>query len=278
MSISFKGVDFESAPISTGLYSDGTPMVKIDQFEEIAEKASIMTLRPGSLLEFTTAMYLYDALILHGAKSMSLVLPYLPGARQDRTNVGGDVLFTAYSVGYDINCRPWRDVIVLDPHSPVIMGHMMNVRAQEFPLSRVAEKCWQGYTGIISADKGGKDRAEQFAKAMNKPIFYGGKTRDVSNGRLNGFTLEEIPKGGHFLVVDDICDGGGTFIGLAEKIAEQGGFADLYVSHGLFSKGTRELKKHYKNIVTTDSVQTVRSNDVLTINIVKEMENYNGRA
>lgn len=276
MSITFKGVDFQSAPISTGLYSDGTPMVKIDQFEEIVEKATVMTLKASSLLEFTTAMYLYDALILAGADRMKLVLPYLPGARQDRTNIGGDVLFTAFSVASDLNIRPWRDIVVLDPHSPVLLGHIRNVRTREFPLARVAEKLWQGYSGIIAADKGGKDRAEQFAKAMNKPIYYGGKNRDEKTGKLTGFTLEEIPTGGHYLVVDDICDGGGTFIGLAQEIERQGGYADLYVSHGIFAKGTRALKAHYKNVYTTDSLRN-EDNTISVINVVEEMEKYNGR-
>lgn len=282
MSITFKGVDFVSAPISTGLYSDGTPIVKIDQFEEIAEKATIMTLKAGSILEFTTAMYLYDALVSKGASPMTLVLPYIPGARQDRVNIGGDILFTAQSVANDINARRFYEVIVLDPHSPVVVNAIDF--CVEYPLALVAEKMWKGYTGIISADKGGRDRAKQFADAIDKPLFYGGKTRDETNGRLTGFTLEPlnydgVHPGGHYLVVDDICDGGGTFIGLAEKIAEQGAYADLFVSHGIFSKGTRELKKHYKNVYTTDSLVQNRDDvDVLKINVVEEMENYNGRA
>ena len=277
MSIVFKGVDFVSAPISTGLYSDGTPMVKIDQFEEIAKKATTMTLKASSILEFTTAMYLYDALRMRGdVEPMRLVLPYLPGARQDRTNIGGDVLFTAHSVASDLSVRTWKDIVVLDPHSPVIVKEIILNKVTEFPLSQVAEKMWQGYTGIIAADKGGKDRAEQFAKAMNKPIYYGGKTRDTDTGKLTGFELEPLEKGGHYLVVDDICDGGGTFIGLAEKIAEQGCYADLYVSHGIFAKGTDALHKAFKNIYVTDSRDFENRSNVLTVNVVEEMEKFNG--
>jgi ribose-phosphate pyrophosphokinase len=147
-----------------------------------------------------------------------------------------------------------------------------NVRV--FPQSEVAKKLWHGYSGIIAADKGGKARAEAMAEAMNLPVYYGGKTRDVSTGKLTGFTLEPIPAGGHYLVVDDICDGGGTFIGLGEKIREQGAFADLFVSHGIFSKGTEDLKKVFKNIITTDSREVHDRNDVLTITLLNEMRNY----
>jgi ribose-phosphate pyrophosphokinase len=172
-----------------------------------------------------------------------------------------------------INQRRFSRVVILDPHSPETPKRIHNVRI--YPQSEVAKKLWQGYSGIISADKGGKERAEAMAQAMGLPVTYGGKTRDVSTGKLTGFTLEELPvKGGHYLVVDDICDGGGTFIGLGEKIREQGSYADLYVSHGIFSKGTKELKEIFKNIYTTDSRQVHERNDVLTVELLNEMRNY----
>lgn len=266
------GSDY-SEPVSfIGLYSDDTPMVKSDNFAEMVKRADTMTLRPKSLMDFTVAMFLVDAISAKGGKVKTLVLPYVPGARQDRVNPTGDVLDTARSVARMINDRDFSQVVILDPHSPVTPESIR--RVDVYPLEYVADKMWQGYTGIISADKGGQRRAMQFATAMNLPIYYGGKTRDVTTGRLTGFELEEIPFG-HYLVVDDICDGGGTFIGLGEKIREQGSFADLYVTHGIFSKGTDELKKIYKNIYTTDSREINERNDVLIIEVVEEMRNYN---
>jgi Phosphoribosylpyrophosphate synthetase len=263
-----------SEPINfVKMYSDGTPMVKTDQWLDIVARADTMVLRPHSLNSFVTAMFLVDAITLAGGRIQRLVLPYVPGARQDRTNPTGDVLFTIESVTRMINQRRFSRVVILDPHSHATSIRLQNVRI--FPQSEVAKKLWQGYSGIISADKGGKERAEAMAEAMDLPVTYGGKTRDVSTGKLTGFTLDELPvKGGHYLVVDDICDGGGTFIGLAEKIREQGAYADLFVSHGIFSKGTAELKKVYKNIYTTDSRQVHERNDVLTVELLNEMRNY----
>ncbi len=60
---------------------------------------------------------------------------------------------------------------------------------------------------------------------------------------------------GKYLVVDDICDGGGTFLGLADKFWKQTSIStlDLYVTHGIFSKGVRELLRMYHNVYSTDS-------------------------
>lgn len=272
MSITFTGpYGFRSTVKEIRLYSDGTPMIKMDDFTTIVDKANTVIIKPKSLAAFVEAMFLVDALTIQGADLERLILPYIPGARQDRSNTEGDVLFTLWSVADMINQRGFSKILVLDPHSNVALENVFG--AQPYPLEAVAGKMWKGYTGIIAADKGGRERAQAFAAAMKLPIYYGDKTRDVTDGRLTGFSVDALPQGGHFLVVDDICDGGGTFIGLAQEIRKQGCFADLYVTHGIFAKGTKDLLRYYKNIYTTDS-RDFRATDVMTIPIVEDMENY----
>ena len=271
--IYFIGPDGMFEPIShIGMYSDSTPMVKTAGWSRIVDRANTLTVTSGSLATFTTAMFLLDAVEASGGMIETLVLPYVPGARQDRVNASGDVLFTAASVAEMINNRGMNKVVVLDPHSPVITSLIK--RVEVFPQSEVAKMLPSGYDGVIAADKGGKDRAEQMAKALDVPVFYGGKTRDVSTGKLTGFTLDPLPKG-HFLVVDDICDGGGTFAGLAGQLKRRR-TADLYVSHGIFSKGTGQLKEHYSTVFTTDSLTQNDRNGVTILPVVKMMEDYNG--
>lgn len=280
--IYFTGSGDMHEPIShVGMYSDSTPMVKTLGWSRIVDRANTITVRSGSMSVFVTAMFLVDAVEASGGFISTLVLPYIPGARQDRVNPSGDVLFTAASVARMINDRAFSEVIVLDPHSPVVTGLIK--RVVEFPQSEVAKMLpTNRYAGVIAADKGGKIRASEMAVSMNVPLYYGGKTRDVSNGKLTGFTLDDLTKfekfsngSKHYLVVDDICDGGGTFNGLAAKIHEQGATADLYVSHGIFSKGTDALLENYNKIYTTDSLAGSERNDVTVLAVVKEMENYN---
>ena len=59
------------------------------------------------------------------------------------------------------------------------------------------------------------------------------------------------------IVVDDICDGGYTFIQLAQVIKEEYGFTGdlhLVVTHGIFSKGFDDLNKYYTSINWVNSV------------------------
>jgi len=70
-------------------------------------------------------------------------------------------------------------------------------------------------------------------------------------------------KGAVYIIVDDICDGGGTFNLLAEEFfkdpASEGAELALFVSHGIFSKGLNAIDKRITSIYTTDSwAQTPR--------------------
>lgn len=275
MSISFSNNGITVADITnTGLYSDNTPMIKTPDFDKIVAEANTVTIIAYSLMELITGLFLVDAVHDAGGDITRCVIPYLPGARQDRSNPTGDVLFTAQSVAWMINHRAFDQVIFLDPHSSVMPSILLG--AVEYPLELVANRLWHGYGGIIAADKGGRERAERFAAAMNKShIAYGTKTRDVSNGKITGFGLEGVQEGTHYLVVDDICDGGGTFLGLAEKINEAGAFAHLYVSHGIFKGGSRRLEAAYGSVYTTDSLPKNAENNVFTVPVVADMEKYN---
>jgi len=68
------------------------------------------------------------------------------------------------------------------------------------------------------------------------------KTRDQSTGHITDYKLSGEVEGKSVLIVDDICDGGMTFKLLAEELMEAGAVhINLYVTHGIFSKGLRTL-------------------------------------
>jgi len=70
------------------------------------------------------------------------------------------------------------------------------------------------------------------------------------------------------LIVDDICDGGGTFLGLAKELkSKNAGKLYLAISHGIFSKGFESLAKDFQKIFTTDSFKTIENKAVVQINL-----------
>ncbi|MGN7186997.1 ribose-phosphate pyrophosphokinase [Microbacterium enclense] len=191
---------------------------------------------------------------------MVLLLPYLPGARADHAEF---VPFGAGVYADFVNSLGVDQVICFDPHSPVMPG-LLN-EATVIDSTRLFRRHIVGradqdsrpqrYSGIIAPDKGATERARKVADACHLPMYQALKHRNPETGRLSEFTCEPLPDTGRFLVVDDICDGGGTFMGLAQATGLPKERLGLYVSHGVFSGNAEQLVDHYAEVWTTDSLQ-----------------------
>jgi ribose-phosphate pyrophosphokinase len=181
---------------------------------------------------------------------VTALIPYLPGARQDR-----GVPFGAKVYAKLINAMDADEVVCFDPHSEVMPGLVDNLRIvySDTVIAQVLRKHLEDYAGVICPDKGARLRTEKTAATLGLPVFYATKRRDFATGKLSGFECEALPEEGKFLVVDDICDGGGTFRGLAEATGLGKDRLDLWVSHGVFSGNAAALNEHYGAIFTTDS-------------------------
>ncbi|MBF4459365.1 phosphoribosyltransferase family protein [Pseudoclavibacter sp. VKM Ac-2867] len=181
------------------------------------------------------------------------VLPYLPAARADRGMPFGAKVYAEL-----INSFGLDQVIVFDPHSSVAPGLIDNVKVVgSAPYVRRATIGRAGsahdYVGVLAPDAGAVGRAQAAASALHLPLFRAEKHRDFETGKLSGFSCEALPRDGRLLVVDDICDGGGTFRGLAEATRLPKERLTLYVSHGVFSGDAPALRQHFGEIITTDS-------------------------
>lgn len=185
------------------------------------------------------------------AKINVLTMPYLPYGRQDK-EVSNDATFALHP--FISTLRGWTQIETLDVHSDEVdkwhwaIGTVRNYR----PNLDFAYK----YDFLVFPDKGAADRyskdVEWMTKKMNKPVFYGEKLRDQTTGRILDYHIS-LPNG-RGLVIDDICDGGATFNILAQSVKNRLRlYLDLYVSHGIFSKGVSTLLQSYGTIYTTNS-------------------------
>jgi ribose-phosphate pyrophosphokinase len=134
----------------------------------------------------------------------------------------------------------WNHIVTVDAHSDLFSMYVDNSEDIQMVLSN------ESYDTIIFPDKGAATRYNVFH--ANKII--GNKVRDQKTGWITHYELQGTPKG-KCLVLDDLCDGGMTFLKLAESISCDE--LHLHVTHGLFSKGVEELLKWYDKIYTTNS-------------------------
>ena len=70
------------------------------------------------------------------------------------------------------------------------------------------------------------------------------------------------------MIVDDICDGGQTFIELAKALEKQGAHQIfLYVTHGIFSKGLDTLKVYFSGVYCYHSLSNSFNYDSFLIKL-----------
>jgi ribose-phosphate pyrophosphokinase len=109
---------------------------------------------------------------------------------------------------------------------------------------------------IVFPDLGATTR---YKYLTGKPQTFFHKMRNQINGEIESLLLScngEMVKNVNLYIVDDICDGGATFIKSCEKLKEYNPKSiNLVVSHGLFTKGTKILyDAGITKIFTTNSL------------------------
>lgn len=197
-------------------------------------------------------------------------IPYFPNARQDRRTQRGESFALKVYADF-LNSLKADRVISLDPHSNVLAAVVNNFH----PVDQA--KLWvewvvqwadtfEGDCVLVYPDAGAKKKTEEIAELANLQIRHkritvqgASKDRDPKTGKLN-ISFQGDLSDCHVLIVDDICDGGGTFLGLANEISLNASTGvrsmTLAVTHGLYTKGRDIFKGHFTHlaeIVFTDS-------------------------
>ena len=188
----------------------------------------------------------YQAVRLLGKnKDCNLFIPYFPSSRQDKAHITTEGV-TLQDIAY-LFLR--AHIYTLDIHNPGIVYVTENYSISKWlPL-----EFFQDYEKIIVwPDKSAQKRAD----LLNFHCFSFEKTRDPLTGKISNIKpTSPIPIGKTYYVIDDICDGGGTFIPIAEQIREVNKDAKIILatSHAMYSKGTDILLEHFDQLWTTDS-------------------------
>ena len=198
-----------------------------------------------------------DALRRIGVETINLTMPYLPYARQDRVTVPGES--HSLRVFSDlINSQNYKHVTVWDVHSDVALATINNVInfTQDVFLNKVIPGRSSRTTAmlykpvLVAPDAGAIKKTAALAKIYDCPYVRADKTRDPATGKLTGAVVytQDI-ENKEFLIVDDICDGGRTFLTLCELLRRYTtGKVSLYVTHGIFSGGYTELAEAFDDI------------------------------
>ncbi len=264
----FKPVAGEEIQFQSFTFSGGEPHIKIDPNCINNEKVTI-THRLNSFNDLGLLCLAVDALRRMDTKIEKLIIPYFPSARQDRVMISGEPL--SVKVYADIiNNLQIEKVVVFDAHSEVTPALLNN--CQVISNHRFIEKIVTtigNNVKLISPDGGALKKIYKVSEFLGGvEVVECSKSRDVKTGKLTGFKVyNDNLEGKDCLIVDDICDGGGTFIGLATELKNKNaGKLYLAVSHGIFSKGFDSLTC-FDKIFTTNSFKDFDNEVITQINL-----------
>ena len=241
------------------------------------EPPSELFFRIQSSEDLMCLMMTLNAHAKQGHVVTKLFIPYLPYARQDRIVVPGDpqaleVLATMLAesgVSHVMTC---------DVHSQAAIGFfaMHGISLVSVHQRHYARQFWRLIVEhpdfhtknihIVIPDKGATDKATLFASAFGFPLIQIGKKRDSQTGKLQGFEVLDaptnLPEESCYLLIDDICDGGGTFLGAMQAVRDHYArrYTDayrlpsyLFTTHGIYSQGLDRLMTEFDSIGSTDS-------------------------
>ena len=238
------------------------PHIKISDSRVEGNEVTVFC-RTRNLQDLFLCFLAKDALERKGATKVHLYIPYLPFARQDRVMVDGEPLSIKVLANI-INSQGFSSVSILDPHSDVSPALIDRCKIAYNYLWHYALSGKKRHL-LVSPDAGAYKKVSKIASSIkgHDGIVVCQKTRDVATGQLTGFEVDSpLIRGRECFILDDICDGGGTFVGIAEALISRGAEAVyLVVTHGIFSKGVNALVG-IDHIYTTNSFQDVNHNKV----------------
>lgn len=239
-------VDNKQVEIDWVKFSDDAITCKVLDLPESFRKAWI-TVDPTTPVKdvLLEVLMVRESLVCSHNKSLEFIglnVPYMPFARGDRIFEKGNPL--PLQIFLDQILDSFDEILTIDIHNPD-WGKGINVIPQHVALKETI-KHLSSYDYVVAPDKG----ALKKIYSLDMPVITATKIRDLSTGRIIETMLDADVnlEGTKLLIVDDILDGGGTFIPLAEKLKRLGAHVDLYVTHLIAAKGLDIFKGKIDNI------------------------------
>ena len=227
---------------------------------ELGEETGILiTLRTNSSADVMRLFMATDIMRRKGATHIEVFLPYLPYGRQDRACRVGEA-FSLRAFAHLINAQGYGRVYSFEAHSEVateLIDNFCSISIQRL-VEHVLGTRRDVY--IVYPDKGAQKRYESLTMSYGEQCLCE-KRRD-DTGAITEVTVPVEDFGGKdVFIIDDILDGGRTFIEIAKVLKQKNvGSVNLIAAHGLFSYGEQPLKDGgIDHVFVSDSFKVIDS-------------------
>jgi len=247
-------------PIEIFVFPDGEKRIQIQ--ERVVDEACVVvqsTATPTAE-NYMELFFIVDGLKRSGAKSLTVVMPYLGYQRQDHVFRDGEAVSLDVAV-HALEGAGATRVISCDFHSIKIPEVFTVPVTHLSALPLFAQKIQTLGNGFLaSPDLGGLRRISKMSELLDgMPWIATIKDRDLNTGEIvmSGIEGDESIITDKAFIVDDMIASGKTIVQSAKLLHEKGAEAIyVFATHAVFSNEASQLleQSFVKKVFVTDSV------------------------
>lgn len=245
--------------LTTKIFSCGERYVR---FEESVRGKDVYLLQTTGLHpneDFMELLLLCQAATLSFAKTVHVILPHMPYARQDRVSEPREPI-SARLIAKLLEEAGADHVLVLELHSDQIQG-FFSVPADALSSRLIFADYFRRKKlpnpVVVAPDVGGAKRAKKFADSFGAPLAILHKNRP-EHGEAEVLEVVGDVENRTCILYDDIIDTAGTLLSAKQALLDRGANKDVYAAatHAVFSGPAVErlTKAGFAEVVVTDSI------------------------
>lgn len=243
---------------STDRFSDGEFNFQIEENARGADVFIIQPTCPPTDQNLMELLIMLDTFRRASAERVTAVIPYFGYARSDKKD-RPRVPIASKLIANLIATAGAQRVLTIDLHASQIQG-FFDIPVDHLFAAPVIIDYFQRNPVenmiVVAPDTGGAERARAYAKRLNTGLALCDKRREKANVAEVMNIVGEV-EGKNCLIIDDMCDTGGTICKVAEALHNAGAnkiFACF--THAVFSGNAIEniVNSHLKKIIVTNTI------------------------
>lgn len=249
------------SPIELHVFPDGEQRVKLN--DRVLGEDTVVVQSTGIPTDknYMQLFFIIDALRRSGAKSITVVIPYIGYQRQDHVYREGEARSLEVVIRF-METIGATEFLSLDVHSIKISELFIKPLTVLSALPLFAEEIRKhgftnGDTVLVSPDAGGVRRIEILSEFLGSmPRATVEKSRDRTTGSLTADTVHGNLKN-RAIIVDDMISSGGTIVKACELLAKKGvDEISVFATHAVFSQDAPKLLQESpaKKVYVTDTL------------------------
>lgn len=243
---------------STGRFSDGEFNFQIEENARGADVFIIQPTCPPSDQNLMELLIMLDTFRRASAERVTAVIPYFGYARSDKKDRPRVPIASKLIANLIVSAGAQR-VLTIDLHASQIQG-FFDIPVDHLYAAPVIVDYFQQNPIenliVVTPDTGGAERARAYAKRLDTGLALVDKRREKANVAEVMNVVGDV-EGKNCLIIDDMCDTGGTICKVAEALHNNGA-NEIYAcfTHAVLSGNAIDnlTASHLKKIIVTNTI------------------------